>query len=140
MFGKQHAKLLKEERMRLAKEKKCMEEKKQREEEEERRKMEEEEEDEKRRIGEEEDGRAEKEEKLQILKLLKDQKAVLMKETKKLQEEIGALSSELAREELAGTNKMQQLRSELVRLKVEVEDGGQNSEDAEGRRRSTANF
>ena len=72
--------------------------------------------------------RAEKEEKEQILKLLKDQKAVLMKETKKLQEEIGTLSSELAREEEAGTSKMQQLRSELVRLKQEVDRGNNGGE------------
>ncbi|GMI41398.1 hypothetical protein TrCOL_g13518 [Triparma columacea] len=128
MFGKQHAEVLNEERKRLAKEKKSMEEKKQREEEEERRRIEVEEEDEKRRLGEEEDVRAEKEEKEQILKLLKDQKAVLMKETKKLQEEIGTLSSELAREEEAGTSKMQQLRSELVRLKQEVEGGNNGGE------------
>ena len=128
MFGKQHAEVLNEERKRLAKEKKSMEEKKQREEEEERRRIEVEEEDEKRRLGEEEDVRAEKEEKEQILKLLKDQKAVLMKETKKLQEEIGTLSSELAREEEAGTSKMQQLRSELVRLKQEVDRGNNGGE------------
>jgi len=117
MFGKQHAEVLDEERKRLAKEKKDNEDKKQKEkEEEERKRMEEEEKEE-----EEEELRIrlnrEVEEKESILKLLKDQKATLIKETKGLQEEVATLSAELTKEEDAGASKMQQLRIEMARLK-----------------------